>query len=624
MPAGLLNTAAAVTVVAAAVGAVPAPGSRANKLLPKPRVVGGQTAVVGRYPWVVALDTVTEGDADVWSCGGTLIGDEWVLTAAHCFAPKLKAGGLKNPFGKAYLGAHKSCFSDDDSLSTNDRTGCDAKEVRDVVELHIHPNYNDRTLRNDIALARLSAKLGQTPAMIRPVPYAATAVGDDATWVDPAAVVLGWGVVDERNGGTMANELQVGSVSLVSRDKCVKDFKYSKKDILPHNLCAFNADSLEDACSGDSGGPLFHPSSGQVVGVVSWGLGKCGNKNYPGVYTEVGEFAGWIRGIAGVPALVGGGGDTLDPIPSPNPAPPPLAAEGLLFIGDSDVEGWDTATAFPGSSNKGVGGYTCRNVLNKLDRHVPTDPAPATVVIVCGENDLWNMNAVAAFRTFEKVVSKLLAMGVGQVVYMGTKPEPDTTELHQEYRQYDAKIREHASQLAVGATVVPLVMVDVYPAFLDAGNHASLYQRDGLHLSVAGYELWTEWAGAVITSDDSKCYLFQAGVCQARVDAAGPNPAPTPAPLAPVTCASYAGHCVPSRKWGLIPDAADKTCKRGKCTRRQCCQRTYAPKYCSSKKCPKWDGLEHIPNAGAILCDQKPSGKFKCSKKLCCQKRSRL
>lgn len=71
--------------------------------------------------------------------------------------------------------------------------------------------------------------------------------------------------------------------------------------------------------------------------------------------------------------------------------------------------------------------------------------APSTVILVCGENDLWGQSVSKTFKHFKKVVKKIEATGA-RVIYMGTKPEPDTTSLHDEYQEYDALIRSLAAE----------------------------------------------------------------------------------------------------------------------------------------------------------------------------------
>jgi len=182
----------------------------------------------------------------------------------------------------------------------------------------------------------------------------------------------------------------------------------------------------------------------------------------------------------------------------------------VLFIGDSDVEGWPTSVDFPGSTNEGVGGWTCNNVVKKLDGILPST-APTWVVLVCGENDLDGASPSATFGRFKRVVAALRAKNI-RVVYMGTKPEPSTKSMHRDYRSYDAMIRAHASELAASAgdaAPPPLVMVDVYPSFEALGNGKALYARDKLHLSAVGYAHWSSWATHAMAGGATDCTLYE-------------------------------------------------------------------------------------------------------------------
>jgi len=178
----------------------------------------------------------------------------------------------------------------------------------------------------------------------------------------------------------------------------------------------------------------------------------------------------------------------------------------LLFVGDSDIAGWDTDIAFPNSENVGVGGWTCKQVLNNIDSFLAKH-SPDTVVLVCGENDFGDGASVnPTFDKFKRVVRKINAIDA-RVIYMGTKPEPDTGNLHRKYRKYDRKIRSHARRSKTNLT-----MVDVYKSFKDLGNNDTLYDAtDGLHLSEEGYVLWTGWAKQALDTDD--CVEWRSGSC---------------------------------------------------------------------------------------------------------------
>ena len=116
----------------------------------------------------------------------------------------------------------------------------------------------------------------------------------------------------------------------------------------------------------------------------------------------------------------------------------------------------------------------------------------------------------STFERFTELVAKITGAGA-RVVYMGTKPEPGTTNLHAQYAQYDQSIRGLATSLADGAASPPLAMVDVSSAFEALGNPSSLYASDELHLSSSGYGHWTTWAAEALA--DSSCVVWLSGLC---------------------------------------------------------------------------------------------------------------
>jgi len=224
------------------------------------------------------------------------------------------------------------------------------------------------------------------------------------------------------------------------------------------------------------------------------------------------------------------------------PTPPPTSVAGkIMFAGDSDIEYWNTASPFPGSSNVGVGGWTCKNVLNKIDDHLD-QWRPDVVVLVCGENDLWSASVDVTFQRFESVVAKITNFGA-RVLYLGTKPEPATKSLHAEYQQYDAKIRALASASATTTTASNqplLTMVDVYQSFEATGNSNDLYDRDGLHLSQEGYELWTKWAKQAL-NDFSGCFEWLSETCVAITSGVGGGPPATLVEKQVIACGKNGG-----------------------------------------------------------------------------------
>lgn len=194
-----------------------------------------------------------------------------------------------------------------------------------------------------------------------------------------------------------------------------------------------------------------------------------------------------------------------------------LSTVETLFVGDSDIARWETASVFPNSFNVGVGGFTCDDVIGTIDEYLASFD-PNWVVIVCGENDLFSQGAEATFVDFKEVIQKIVSSGA-RALYLGTKPEPSTQYMHSKYRNYDAKIREHADILAADDSSLtsspPLVMVDVYPSFVELGNPKTLYDNDRLHLSDHGYaSYWDIWTTTAL-ADTTDCVRWKNNACDA-------------------------------------------------------------------------------------------------------------
>jgi len=181
---------------------------------------------------------------------------------------------------------------------------------------------------------------------------------------------------------------------------------------------------------------------------------------------------------------------------------------GILFAGDSDIDYWDSAVAFPGSFNVGIGGYTTADVIKEVDQWV-ADLNPKTVVLVCGENDIdgTKQQTLKALKRFKVIVGKFIADG-SRVIYVGTKPEPGTTNLHKQYMVYDAEIRKFASALAKTADTPPFQMIDVFRSFT---SKSELYNSDRLHMSRMGYSFWNAWVKLAMA--DASCIRWMDGAC---------------------------------------------------------------------------------------------------------------
>lgn len=248
-----------------------------------PRIVGGQEAIPGAWPWQVAL---IQAGGDLYFhqyCGGSLIDEEWVLTAAHC-----ADGALPSQIEIA-VGVH--------DLSQPE-PGFQRRAVSQIV---IHPNYNFSTFDSDIALLKLATPvaLGQ-PSGGLPVGLISPVAASSGALVGVMATTTGWGNRAGQplpGGNDYPTTLHQVDVPIMSDSDC--QFAYGNT-VTANMLCAGYLAGGKDSCQGDSGGPLvfFDPSSQrwQQAGVVSWGFG-CAAPNSPGVYTRLSQFSDWISAV---------------------------------------------------------------------------------------------------------------------------------------------------------------------------------------------------------------------------------------------------------------------------------------------------------------------------------------
>ncbi|CAG6015686.1 unnamed protein product [Menidia menidia] len=246
-------------------------GTRPYKLN---RIVGGQNAELGEWPWQVSLHFKTYGHV----CGASVISDRWILSASHCFITNSVENRVASNW-QAYSGMQDQ-FKADGTLS----------KVKRIIT---HPNYNDYTFDYDIALLELTEPLEFTNT-IQPICL------PSSSHVFTAGVycwVTGWGAL--REGGQKSQILQKASVKIINDTVCNV---VTENQVTSRMLCSGFLAGGVDACQGDSGGPLAcFEESGKwfQAGIVSWGEG-CARRNKPGVYSRVTKLRDWIKEETGV------------------------------------------------------------------------------------------------------------------------------------------------------------------------------------------------------------------------------------------------------------------------------------------------------------------------------------
>ncbi|KAG2470171.1 CS1A protein, partial [Polypterus senegalus] len=241
---------------------------KSNLMSSVQRIFGGKKANEGNFPWQVFFMEPRGG--------GSLISDQWVLTAAHV----AEAETLKMYAGR---------------MNINGPEGVELHAAEKIIhpnyQIHSKPQYN---YDNDIALIKLEEKVKLGP-QISPICLPKNKQSDELQNGE-IGLIAGWGVTEERK---LAEDLMYAEIPVVNMDFC-KSVKPKSSKIKPENFiftenmfCA--GMSGTDSCQGDSGGAFAVPDMNtddyHIKGIISWGIG-CGSY---GVYTKVANYLGWIE-----------------------------------------------------------------------------------------------------------------------------------------------------------------------------------------------------------------------------------------------------------------------------------------------------------------------------------------
>jgi hypothetical protein len=251
---------------------------------PEQRIVGGQEADPGEWPWQVAL--VQKGEDAYFGqfCGGSLLSAGWVLTAAHCVEDTVASEV------DVIAGIH--------DLRTPDP---DYQRVA-VSTIAVHPEWDPNTYDNDIALLKLNSSILPRPASgsVLPIAFANLVPANAGSLAGQTATVTGWGnraAQPDPGGSDFPDRLHEVQVPIITNADCQAGYP----SLTANMLCAGFDEGGKDSCQGDSGGPLVIPASGnnwQQAGIVSYGDG-CAKPGKPGVYTRVSQYIEWINTTMG-------------------------------------------------------------------------------------------------------------------------------------------------------------------------------------------------------------------------------------------------------------------------------------------------------------------------------------
>jgi len=224
-----------------------------------------------------------------WRCGGTLISDDFVLTASHCVVNQ-------------YAGPPTQLLLGDITLS---KKTSNTREIIGVSKVFVHPLYQPPLTYHDIALIKMSRKVNITKSIM---PACLPQAKDDLLRKVNSKnfTAAGFGITGA--GEVQSDTLQVVNLNGYSWDACNAFYKeISTSNIkFPNGItrtqvCAGDGVGHKDTCQGDSGGPLLLPDKEKrcifyVIGITSFGPNQCGEK-VPAIYSNVLSYLDWIEDV---------------------------------------------------------------------------------------------------------------------------------------------------------------------------------------------------------------------------------------------------------------------------------------------------------------------------------------
>lgn len=234
------------------------------------RVVGGDDAEPNSAPWIVSLQWGTVRPSHF--CAGSIISENWVLTAAHCAIAYPNDG-----ISTLVAGLHDlDVFQGYEQIRPVDRT-----------QIWIHEDWSGNVGPHDISLI-LIARPFVFDNLVGPISL------PSANEIHSGQVTLfGWGSTSDTFYPTFPNILQTVSKPIIPIATCLAQF--AETPVHENNVCTGPLTGGISACSGDSGGPLTQ--DGEIVGIVSWGFIPCGQPNSPSFYVRVSAYIPWLNNI---------------------------------------------------------------------------------------------------------------------------------------------------------------------------------------------------------------------------------------------------------------------------------------------------------------------------------------
>ncbi|GLV39372.1 snake [Carabus blaptoides fortunei] len=244
-----------------------------------PLIVGGTPAEPGEFPHMALVGYRNYENEIEWNCGGTLISELYVLTAAHCTHTRLGQPAVIR-LGELNL--------------ASDNDGSEPKDF-EVAQVIRHPKYRQPEKYHDIGLIRMSRPVDFNKFIHPACLWTKFIVNQNKT------IATGWGHTEY--AGKRSDILQKVALDIIENNKCGTFYNDVQRQ-LPRGvqstmMCAGSLEGSKDTCQGDSGGPIQITNHENqclfyIVGITSFGKG-CGSANSPAVYTRVSEYLDWIE-----------------------------------------------------------------------------------------------------------------------------------------------------------------------------------------------------------------------------------------------------------------------------------------------------------------------------------------
>ncbi|KAK2583861.1 hypothetical protein KPH14_001137 [Odynerus spinipes] len=248
-----------------------------------PLIIGGVKAKSAEFPHMAAIGFGKNESNISWLCGGSIISETYILTAAHCLESRDNGPAIRVRVGMTNLSGFEESLQE-----------------RKVARRIKHPDYRPPVKYHDLGLIELDYPLELNPR-VRP---ACLEVNFQIS--ERQAIASGFGRT-AYNAQSGSNDLMKVQLNYISQEDCEKSYqfdlggRYMPQGLISNLLCAGVMEGGKDTCQGDSGGPLqrvlaYPYCTYSIVGITSFGK-FCAFKNSPAIYTRVSSYLDWIESI---------------------------------------------------------------------------------------------------------------------------------------------------------------------------------------------------------------------------------------------------------------------------------------------------------------------------------------